>query len=105
MTREEARKKYAEDIAKAETAKAEEARLAEEKAAAEKAALEAKETANTRLLEEIRDLLKQDVYKRQAFIRAQAVLKLGKYSAFKGFYKMDYKNGRAVVTPYYPAPR
>ena len=39
-----------------------------------------------------------------AFIRAQAVLKLGKYSAFKGFYKMDYKNGRAVVTPYYPAP-
>ena len=59
LTREEARKKYAEDIAKAETAKAEEARLAEEKAAAEKAALEAKETANTRLLEEIRDLLKQ----------------------------------------------
>ena len=59
LTREEARKKYAEDIAKAEAAKAEEARLAEQKAAAEKAALEAKETANTRLLEEIRDLLKQ----------------------------------------------
>ena len=40
-------------------AKAEELRLAEEKAAAEKAAAEEKATANTRLLEEIRDLLKQ----------------------------------------------
>lgn len=59
LTREEASKKYAEDLKKAEEAKAEETRLAEEKAAAEKAALEAKETANTRLLEEIRDLLKQ----------------------------------------------
>ena len=38
--------------------KAEEERLAAEKAAAEAAAAEAKATANTRLLEEIRDLLK-----------------------------------------------
>lgn len=37
---------------------AEEARIAAEKAAAEAAAAEAKATANTRLLEEIRDLLK-----------------------------------------------
>lgn len=40
-----------------------------------------------------------------AYARAQAVLKLGRYSAFKGFYKIDYRNGRASVTPYYPAPR
>ncbi len=39
-------------------AKAEEERIAAEKAAAEAAALEEKEMANTRLLEEIRDLLK-----------------------------------------------
>ena len=43
----------------AEKAKKEEARLAEEKAAAERAEAEAKAMANTRLLEEIRDLLKQ----------------------------------------------
>ena len=42
----------------AEEAKAEEARLAADKAAAEKAAAEAKAEANTKLLEEIRDLLK-----------------------------------------------
>ena len=35
-----------------------------------------------------------------AFVRAQAVLRLGKYSAFKGFYKMEYRNGRPVVAPY-----
>ena len=40
-------------------AKAEEERIAAEKAAQEAAAAEAKATANTRLLEEIRDLLKQ----------------------------------------------
>ena len=49
-----------EERCKAEAAKvAEEKRIAEEKAAAEKAAEEAKAMANTRLLEEIRDLLKQ----------------------------------------------
>lgn len=40
-----------------------------------------------------------------SYSRALAVLRLGRYSAFKGFYKMDYKNGRANVTPYYPPPR
>ena len=39
--------------------KAKEERIAAEKAAAEAAAAEEKATANTRLLEEIRDLLKQ----------------------------------------------
>lgn len=37
-----------------------------------------------------------------AFPRAQAVLRLGRYSAFKGFYRIEYRNGRATVTPYYP---
>ena len=35
------------------------------------------------------------------FIRAQAVLKTGKYATFKGFYKTDFVNGRMTVTPYY----
>ena len=58
MTKAEALEKYRADLKAAEEAKAEEARLAEEKAAAEKAAAEAKAEANTKLLEEIRDLLK-----------------------------------------------
>jgi hypothetical protein len=33
------------------------------------------------------------------FVRAQAVLKTGGYSSFKGFYKMDFFNGRTVVFP------
>lgn len=58
LTKAEAMAKYQADLKAAEEAKAEEARLAEEKAAAEKAAAEAKAEANTKLLEEIRDLLK-----------------------------------------------
>ena len=34
------------------------------------------------------------------FIRAQAVLRTGKYTTFKGFYKTDFVNGRMVVMPY-----
>ncbi len=34
------------------------------------------------------------------FTRANAVLKTGKYSSFKGFYKTDYIGGRLTVTPY-----
>lgn len=63
LSKAEAVQKYKEELAKAEAAKAEEERIAAEKAAEEAAALkaaeEAKATANTRLLEEIRDLLKQ----------------------------------------------
>ncbi|MBR2330565.1 MAG: DUF3343 domain-containing protein [Clostridia bacterium] len=33
------------------------------------------------------------------FARAQAVLKTGGYASFKGFYKMDFFNGRTVVFP------
>ena len=35
------------------------------------------------------------------FVRAKAVLKIGGYSSFKGFYKTDFINGRMMVTPYY----
>lgn len=58
LTKVEAMAKYQADLKAAEEAKAEEARLAADKAAAEKAAAEAKAEANTKLLEEIRDLLK-----------------------------------------------
>ena len=51
MTKAQAKAKYAEDVAKAEAEKAEQERL-------EKEAEEAKATANTSLLEEIRDTLK-----------------------------------------------
>ncbi len=34
------------------------------------------------------------------FARAQAILKTGKYSTFRGFYKYDFVNGRMSVTPY-----
>ena len=62
VSKKEAKKIYEEKVAAAEAKKAEEERLAAEKAAAEeaaaKAAEEEKAMANTRLLEEIRDLLK-----------------------------------------------
>ncbi len=32
--------------------------------------------------------------------RATAVLRVGRYSSFKGFYKMEYTAGRLSVTPY-----
>jgi hypothetical protein len=34
------------------------------------------------------------------FFRAQAIMKTGRYSSFKGFYKMDYISGQMSVTPY-----
>ncbi|MBQ5926985.1 MAG: DUF3343 domain-containing protein [Clostridia bacterium] len=34
-----------------------------------------------------------------AFPRARAVLALGKYSSFKGFYKADYRGGRMLFFP------
>ena len=38
----------------------------------------------------------------RSFYRAQAILKTGRYSSFKGFYKMEYFGGRASITPYTP---
>lgn len=32
--------------------------------------------------------------------RASAILKTGKYSSFKGFYKMDFIAGKLSLTPY-----
>ncbi len=58
VSKAEAKKIYEERVAAKEAAQAEEERLAAEVAAAEAAAAEEKATANTRLLEEIRDLLK-----------------------------------------------
>ena len=34
------------------------------------------------------------------FVRAKAILKTGKYSSFKGFYKTEFLNGRMAITPY-----
>ena len=34
------------------------------------------------------------------FSRVRAVLNLGKYSAFKGFYAVDYSTGGARIVPY-----
>ncbi len=58
MKKAAARAKYQEDLKKAAEAKAAAEKLEAERLAAEAALAEAKATANTRLLEEIRDLLK-----------------------------------------------
>ncbi|MBE7068203.1 MAG: DUF3343 domain-containing protein [Clostridiales bacterium] len=33
-------------------------------------------------------------------VRARAILKTGRYSTFKGFYKIDYLGGRTIIIPY-----
>ena len=34
------------------------------------------------------------------FVRARAILKTGRYSSFKGFYKMEYVGSSLSITPY-----
>lgn len=34
------------------------------------------------------------------FPRAQAILRTGRYTSFKGFYKMDYLGGQISLTPF-----
>ena len=34
------------------------------------------------------------------FVRANAILKTGRYSSFKGYYKVEYVGGRPSITPY-----
>ena len=34
------------------------------------------------------------------FVRSKAVLKTGRYTTFKGFYRLDFVNGRMSVLPY-----
>ncbi len=36
------------------------------------------------------------------YARAHVLLKRGKYSSFKGYYKLDFVGGRISVAPYYP---
>ncbi len=38
----------------------------------------------------------------RSFFRAQAILKTGRYSSFKGFYKMEFIGGKLSVKPYVP---
>lgn len=38
----------------------------------------------------------------RSFFRAQAILKTGRYSSFKGFYKMEFFGGKLSVKPYIP---
>ncbi len=41
-------------------------------------------------------------FEERNFARVVAVLKLGKYTTFKGFYKTEFVAGRQIVTPYKP---
>ena len=34
------------------------------------------------------------------FVRAQAILKVGRYSSFKGFYKREFIGGKISITPF-----
>ncbi len=36
----------------------------------------------------------------RVYLRAKAILRTGKYSSFKGYYKLDFVGGRISVTPY-----
>ncbi len=36
----------------------------------------------------------------EQFVRANAVLKTGKYSSFKGYYKTEFRGGGTSVIPY-----
>ncbi len=37
----------------------------------------------------------------RVYPRAKAILRTGKYSSFKGYYKLDFVAGQLSVTPYY----
>ena len=41
-------------------------------------------------------------FEERAFYRARAILKTGRYSSFKGFYKMEFVGGKLIVKPYVP---
>ena len=36
----------------------------------------------------------------RSFVRANAILKRGRYASFKGFYKIDYSTGKLKLVPY-----
>ena len=37
------------------------------------------------------------------YLRARAILKTGRYTSFKGFYKREFINGRVAITPISPS--
>ncbi len=37
----------------------------------------------------------------RVYPRAKAILKTGKYSSFKGFYRLEFVGGQISITPYY----
>ena len=39
-------------------------------------------------------------FEAREFARANAILKMGRYTSFKGFYRMNFTNGNLNVTPY-----
>ncbi|MBQ8320199.1 MAG: DUF3343 domain-containing protein [Clostridia bacterium] len=39
-------------------------------------------------------------FEEKNFPRVRAILKIGKYTTFKGFYKMDFSLGKQIVFPY-----
>ncbi len=41
-------------------------------------------------------------FEARVFARAQAALRAGRYSSFKGFYKLEYIGGCVSLTPYRP---
>ena len=43
-------------------------------------------------------------FEEKFFVRAQAILRTGRYSSFKGFYKMEYIGGRLSLAPYGAKP-
>lgn len=40
-------------------------------------------------------------FEERVFPRANSILKSGKYSSFKGFYKLDFVGGRVSLTPFH----
>lgn len=42
-------------------------------------------------------------FEASVFPRANAILRTGKYSTFKGYYRLDFVGGRISVTPYVPS--
>ena len=40
-------------------------------------------------------------FEERVFLRAQAIMKTGNYSSFKGFYKMEISGSRMQIFPYH----
>ena len=40
-------------------------------------------------------------FEERVFVRANAILKSGRYASFKGYYKLDFVGGQVSLTPYH----